>query len=72
MIYIKISEEHDAKGFYLLMINGTVKCLPDNVYVVNDEQLALLDQHKIHYEKMLKEIVPEKEILTTVSEIQIL
>lgn len=72
MIYIKISEEHDAAGFYLLMTNGTVKCLPDNVYLVNEEQLKLLDQHKIHYEKMHKEIIPQKETYKTVSEIKIL
>jgi len=52
MIYIKITEKHAVKGFYLLMTNGTVKCLPDDVYVVNKEQLKLLDKHKIHYKKL--------------------
>jgi len=52
MTYIKIAEKHDAKGLYLLMTNGTVRCLPDNVYVVNKDQLKLLDKHKIHYKKL--------------------
>jgi len=52
MTYIKIAEKHDAKGLYLLMTNGTVKCLPDNVYVVNKDQLKLLDKHKIRYKKL--------------------
>jgi predicted metalloendopeptidase len=63
MFYIKISEEHDAAGFYLLMTNGTVKCLPDNVYLVDEKQIELLDQHKIHYEKMREEIFPQKRNL---------
>jgi len=52
MIYIKIAEKHDAKGCYLLMTNGTVRCLPDDVYVVSKDQLKLLDKHKIHYKKL--------------------
>jgi hypothetical protein len=60
MIYIKISESHDAKGFHLLMTNGTVKCLPDNVYVVNKDQLKLLDKHKISY----KHLKPQEVKLT--------
>jgi len=52
MIYIRISEKHDAKGFYLLMTNGTVKCLPDNVYIINKDQLKLLDKHKIRYKQL--------------------
>jgi hypothetical protein len=55
MIYIKIAEKHDAKGLYVLMTNGTVKCLPDNVYVVNKDQLKLLDKHKISYKKIKPE-----------------
>jgi hypothetical protein len=57
MIYIKITEKHDAKGLYLLMTNGTVKCLPDDVYVVNKDQLKLLDKHKISYKKIKPEDV---------------
>jgi hypothetical protein len=52
MTYIKIPEEQDAKGLYLLMTNGSVKCLPDNIYVVNKDQLKLLDKHKIRYKKL--------------------
>jgi len=52
MTYIKIPEEQDAKGLYLLMTNGSVKCLPDNVYIVNKDQLKLLDKHKIRYKKL--------------------
>ncbi len=52
MTYIQISEKHDAKGLYMLMTNGAVKCLPDNVYVVNKDQLKLLDKHKIRYKRL--------------------
>ena len=34
------------------MTNGTVICLPDDVYVVNKDQLKRLDKHKIHYKKL--------------------
>ncbi len=71
MIYIRISEKHDAKGLHLLMTNGTVKCLPDNVYIVNKEQLKLLDKNKIRKET-LKEAFQQKEILITIQEVRTL
>ncbi|MDZ7290413.1 MAG: hypothetical protein ONB44_14510 [candidate division KSB1 bacterium] len=52
MIYIQIPEKQDAKGLYVLMTNGTVKCLPDNVYIINKDQLKLLDKHKIRYKRL--------------------
>lgn len=52
MIYIQIPEEHDARGLYLLMTNSKVKCLPDNIYIVNKDQLKLLSKHKIRYKRL--------------------
>jgi hypothetical protein len=43
MIYVRIPEKHDAKGFLLLAKSGSaVSCLPDNIYGVVPEHLKLL------------------------------
>lgn len=63
MIYIQIPEQYNAKGFYNLMLNGPVKCLPDNVYVVNEEQIKILKKSSIPFKEIdpanLKPVEPE-------------
>ena len=52
MHYIQVPEKHNAEAFYDLMLNGPVKCLPDNVYVVNEQQIKLLKKKGIPYNKI--------------------
>ena len=50
MIYIRIPEKQDAKGFLLLAKSGApVTCLPDNVYGVNTEHIKLLKRKRIPF-----------------------
>lgn len=67
MRYIQIPEEHSTAGFYVLMKDGTdfgeIKCLPQNVYGVNEEQLRLL----VHKSIPFKEIDPEEMEMATPS-----
>jgi len=53
MIYIQISEKHDARGFLLLAKSGfQVVCLPENTYGVRDEHLKLLRRKRINFKKL--------------------
>jgi len=53
MIYIQISEEHDALAFVVLAKNGTpVVCLPQNTYGVVDEHLRVLRRKRIPFKKL--------------------
>ena len=53
MIYIQISEKHDAKGFLLLAKSGfPVVCLPENTYGVRAEHLKLLKRKRISFKKL--------------------
>lgn len=53
MIYIRIPEKHDAKGFLLLAKSGTpVTCLPDNVYGAAPEHVKILKRSRIPFKKL--------------------
>ena len=53
MIYIQISEKHDAKGFLLLAKSGfPIVCLPKNTYGVREEHLNLLKRKRIPFKKL--------------------
>jgi hypothetical protein len=53
MIYIQISEEHDALGFMALAKSGIpVLCLPENSYGVSNEHLTLLDSKQIPFKEL--------------------
>ena len=53
MVYIRISERDDAKGFLVLAKSGSpITCLVDNVYGVGPEQLKLLKRRKIRYKTL--------------------
>jgi hypothetical protein len=53
MIYIQISERHDAAGFLVLAKSGTpVHCLAHNVYGVMPEHTKLLKRKKIRFKKI--------------------
>ncbi len=53
MIYIRIPEKHDAKGFLLLAKSGApVTCLPDNIYGVNTEHVKILKRKRIPFKKL--------------------
>lgn len=52
MIHIQATDQNDEKVLYFLMTKGTVKCFPDNVYAVSDEQLKILDAHNIPYSRI--------------------
>jgi hypothetical protein len=53
MIYIQISEKHDAKGFLLLAKSGVpISCLPHNIYGVIPEHVKLLKRQKIRFTKL--------------------
>jgi len=63
--FIQIPEEYSTTGFYILMKDGTdfgdVKCLPQNVYGVNENQLNLL----VHRGILFSEVDPEEiEMIT--------
>jgi len=50
MIFIRILEKYDSKGFLVLAKSGSpITCLPDNVYGVVKDQLKLLKRQKISY-----------------------
>jgi hypothetical protein len=53
MIYVRISEKHDAKGFLLLAKSGVpVGCLPDNTYRVTPEHVKILKRKRIPFKKL--------------------
>jgi hypothetical protein len=53
MIYIRIPEKHDAKGFLLLAkSDAPVTCLPDNIYGVNPEYIKILKRNRIPFKKL--------------------
>ena len=47
---IQISQKDKVKGFYALLTNGSVRCLPNQKYVVPKYCLDILNQKKINYE----------------------
>lgn len=50
MVFIRLSEKYDARGFLVLAKSGfPIVCLPDNVYGVGKEQLKLLKRQKMTY-----------------------
>ena len=49
---IELDEEHNAKGFYELMLSGPVRCLPKNRYIVTEKQVRILDGKKIPYRSL--------------------
>ena len=52
MIYIRLSEKQDAKGFLVLAKSGSpVVCLPENTYGVREEHLKLLKRKRISFTK---------------------
>ena|SRR3972149_2914536 len=53
MIYVRIPEKHDAKGFLLLAKSGApVSCLPDNTYGVSPEHIKILKRKRIPFKKL--------------------
>ena len=53
MIYIKLSETQDAKGFLLLARSGfPIVCLPQNTYGVRVEHLSLLKRKRVPFKLM--------------------
>ena len=53
MIYLQISEKHDAKGFLLLAKSGSsISCLPDNTYGVLPEHIKILKRKRIPFKKL--------------------
>jgi hypothetical protein len=53
MIYIRILEKHDAKGFLLLAKSGApVTCLPDNIYGLKTEHIKILKLKRIPFKKL--------------------
>ena len=53
MIYIRIAEKHDARGFLLLAKSGVpVSCLADNVYGVSPEHIKILQRKRIPFKKL--------------------
>jgi hypothetical protein len=52
MEYIQIPQEYNARGLYLLMTHSPTKCLPNNIYVVNKEQMKLLRRKKVPFKKV--------------------
>jgi hypothetical protein len=58
MIYVRIPEKHDAKGFLLLAKSGApVSCLPGNIYGVTPEHVKTLKRKRIPFKQ-----VPAKSI----------
>lgn len=51
---IKIDSKDKVNGFYTLLTNGSVVCLPDNEYIVPENVLGELKKKKIKFE-VLKE-----------------
>jgi len=53
MIYVRIPEKHDAKGFLLLAKSGApVNCLSDNTYGVTPEHIKILKRKRIPFKKL--------------------
>lgn len=53
MIYIQLTEEHDAVGFLALVKSGVpVSCFPHNSYGVKQEHLRLLKRMKIPFKRL--------------------
>ncbi len=53
MIYIQISEKHDAKGFLKLAKSGTpVYCLPKNTYGVQADHIKILKREGVPFKKL--------------------
>jgi len=50
LVKIKLKPENNAFGFYLLMLAGVVFCLPDNTYIVPEDNLRALSTFNISYE----------------------
>ena len=46
---IKIDSKDKIEGFYTLLTNGSVICLPDNEYIVPEEVLRELEKNKIKF-----------------------
>ncbi len=46
---IQIDKEDEVKGFYILLSQGSVKCLPNNEYIVPKERLAELVKSGIRF-----------------------
>jgi len=47
---IKINEKDRVKGFYTLLVNSPVRCLPDEKYIVPKHCLDILDKEKVQFE----------------------
>lgn len=47
---IRFTREYAAQGFYAILNNGQARALPNNIYVVGDNQLRLLKKVKIPFE----------------------
>jgi len=59
MIYIRISERHDAVGFLALAKSGIpVSCLPKNSYGVQQEHLKILKRKKIPFKRVDSKDIP--------------
>ena len=59
MIYVQISEKHDAKGFLLLAKSGVpVSCLPDKIYGLTPEHIKILKRKRIAFKKLPAKSVP--------------
>lgn len=53
VVYIRISDKHDARGFLLLAKSGmAVTCLPHNIYGVSPEHVKLLKRKQIPFRKL--------------------
>ena len=59
MIYIRLSDKQDAKGFLVLAKSGSpVVCLPENTYGVREEHLKLLKRKRISFTKLEASKIP--------------
>jgi len=53
MIYIRLSDKQDAKGFLVLAKSGfPVVCLPRNTYGVCEEHLKILKTTRITFKRL--------------------
>ena len=46
---IRIDSNNKIEGFYTLLTNGSVVCLPNNEYIVPEEVLEVLEKKKIKF-----------------------
>lgn len=51
---IKIDAHDKVRGFYALLTNGSVKCLPDEKYLVPKHCLDILNKENIHFQEIGK------------------